>query len=227
MTEQQPQMPMTGGAPEPQWVNPSAQAGAQALGGGHATSNGGHPAPGGGQAAQGDSSSATDGGYSTPSGTQPVSGGGYPAQHANGPAAPAAGPVATPEPQTAPAAPYPAQPYAGAQAYAPWPQYTPSQPYSQAQPYGGPAIATVKTNTLAIVGICLAGAGFLLGLGFAIFALVALTGAILGFVALTQIKTSHEKGHGLAITAIVVGLSGFVLVGILYLLMFSLAIAFY
>ncbi len=53
-------------------------------------------------------------------------------------------------------------------------------------------------NTLAIVGFILA-------------FFVSLVGAILGFVALSQIKRTGEQGRGLAIAAIIIGLVEIVL----------------
>jgi hypothetical protein len=64
------------------------------------------------------------------------------------------------------------------------------------QPYGaaGAPAQTDKTNVLAIVGIILA-------------FFVPLVGVILGFVARSQIKRTGEKGSGLALAAIIIGLA--------------------
>lgn len=59
--------------------------------------------------------------------------------------------------------------------------------YGAAAPYG-----EQKYNTLAIVGFILA---FFVSLG----------GIIVGFIALSQIKKTGEKGRGLAIAGIIIG----------------------
>lgn len=64
-----------------------------------------------------------------------------------------------------------------------------------------PAASTGRTNVLAIVGIILA-------------FIVPLVGVILGFVARSQIKRTGEKGSGLALAAIIIGLV-FIVVGII------------
>lgn len=95
-----------------------------------------------------------------------------------------------------PAAPAPGeypgnqQPYQGNQ-----------QPYQgNQQPYqGGYAPAPQeKWNVLAIVG-------------FIVAFFVSIVGAVLGFIALSQIKKTGEKGRGLAIAAIIIGLVWFVI----------------
>nr|MDQ2722493.1 DUF4190 domain-containing protein [Actinomycetota bacterium] len=84
--------------------------------------------------------------------------------------------------------PYPAQGYQqyGAQQYAGYP----------AQGY--PAVS--KTNGMAIGALIasLAGGVLLCGVG-------ALVGAVLGHIALGQIKKSGEQGHGMALAAVIVG----------------------
>ncbi|NII49843.1 DUF4190 domain-containing protein [Frigoribacterium endophyticum] len=76
------------------------------------------------------------------------------------------------------------------------------------QPYGA-AGAPVKTNVLAIVGIILA-------------FFVPLVGVILGFVARSQIKRTGEKGSGLALAAIIIGLA-FIVIGIIISVVFAIA----
>lgn len=67
------------------------------------------------------------------------------------------------------------------------------------QKYNTPAIVGIILSVISIFGIGLAG----------------LVGFILGIVALTQIKHTHEKGRGVAIAAIIVGLIWSFGVGIL------------
>jgi hypothetical protein len=82
---------------------------------------------------------------------------------------------------------------------APSPGYgTPPPAYGQ--PYGAPVAA--GTNVLAIIGFI---ASFLCGLA----------GIIMGVIAINQIKTSGQRGHGLAVAAIVIGSLNMVL-GILW-----------
>lgn len=75
----------------------------------------------------------------------------------------------------------------------------PLPPQQQQQPqYAAAPPAQPGYNTLAIVGFILA-------------FFVSLVGAILGFVALSQIKRTGEQGRGLAIAAIIIGLVEIVL----------------
>ncbi|SEB50335.1 protein of unknown function [Paramicrobacterium humi] len=85
-----------------------------------------------------------------------------------------------------PAAPAPGQ-YPGNQ------QPYQQQPYQQ-QPYGYAPAPQDKWNVLAIVSFV----GSLIG-----FSIIA---AILGFVSLSQIKKTGEKGRGLAIAAVIIGI---------------------
>lgn len=64
--------------------------------------------------------------------------------------------------------------------------------YGQPAPYGPP------TNTLAIVAMVLSLAGLITGI-------TAIVGAILGHVALGQIKRTGEGGRPFALTAIIAG----------------------
>jgi Domain of unknown function (DUF4190) len=68
------------------------------------------------------------------------------------------------------------------------PQYKAPPPQHQ----GGAGSAPARTNTLAVAA-------------FASSFLIGVTGIILGFIALNQIKTTGERGRGLAIAAVVVG----------------------
>jgi uncharacterized protein YacL len=79
------------------------------------------------------------------------------------------------------------------------------------QPYGAPGapMKTDKTNVLAIVGIILA-------------FFVPLVGVILGFVARSQIKRTGEKGSGLALAAIIIGLA-FIVIGIIISVVLAIA----
>lgn len=81
------------------------------------------------------------------------------------------------------------------------------------QPYGAPGAPaqTDKTNVLAIVGIILA-------------FFVPLVGVILGFVARSQIKRTGEKGSGLALAAIIVGLA-IIVIYVIGVIVFSVAAA--
>ncbi|MBT2596189.1 DUF4190 domain-containing protein [Arthrobacter sp. ISL-72] len=60
------------------------------------------------------------------------------------------------------------------------------------QHHSDAASAAARTNTLAVAA-------------FASSFLIGVTGIILGFVALNQIRTTGERGRGLAIAAVVVG----------------------
>lgn len=101
---------------------------------------------------------------------------------------------------------YPPPPAYGTPAGAPgYPQAPPAYaaPGYPAQPgYGGYAPPT-KTNALAIVSMVLS----IAGLVFIPF-LGSLVGAILGHVALGQLKTSREQGRGFALAGVIIGWVG-------------------
>ena len=105
-------------------------------------------------------------------------------------------PAAPPAPPTTPAAAPPAPGYA-AYGQPPQGQYAP------------------PNNTLAIVAMVLSIAGIFTGI-------TAIVGAILGHVALGQIKRTGEGGRQFAITAIIVGwvLTGLIILAILAFIAF-------
>ncbi len=80
------------------------------------------------------------------------------------------------------------------------PSYNAAPAYNAAPSYGGPAYAgqmqNEKTNTLAIVSLVLA---FVVSLG----------AIICGHIALSQIKKTGERGHGLALAGVIIGYVGF------------------
>lgn len=90
--------------------------------------------------------------------------------------------------------PYPGQPYPG--------QPYPGQPYAgQPYYYGQPSL-----NVLAIVGFILA-------------FFVSIAAVVCGHIALSQIKRTGERGHGLALAGVIIGYAG-IAFGILYLIFF-------
>lgn len=122
-------------------------------------------------------------------GQQPPAQGGpseAPAQYPGGQPAPAQYPPAQ-YPAQYPPAQYPAQ-YPPAQY--PAAQYTPTQyPPAQYAPNPNPA---PPTNVFAIVALVIS---FIFPIG----------GIVLGHVALSQIKRTHEQGHGLALAGTIIG----------------------
>ena len=52
---------------------------------------------------------------------------------------------------------------------------------------------------------------------------INIVGIILGFIALSQIKRTGEKGHGLALAAIIIGFASIVLGIIITIVVFSTA----
>lgn len=85
-----------------------------------------------------------------------------------------------------------------------------STPHSQApspqhQGYGS---APAKTNTLAIAALI---SSFFIGV----------TGVILGHIALHQIKTTGERGRGLAVAALVIGYASTAIIAYLTIGLFS------
>lgn len=71
--------------------------------------------------------------------------------------------------------------------------------------------ASDRTNVLAIIGFI---ASFF----------VSVVGIVLGFIALSQIKRTGEKGRGLAIAAIVIGFLAFI-IGIFVAISFTALLA--
>jgi hypothetical protein len=113
---------------------------------------------------------------------------------------PYAPPPANPYAQTPPPAPPPAAPgypdptaqYGAPASGMPYGQ--PAAPYGQ--PYGYPAVA--PQNSMALVSMILALVGI-------VAAITAPIGAILGHVAMKQIRQTGESGEGMAKTGIIVG----------------------
>lgn len=122
--------------------------------------------------------------------------------------APAYQPPAYPQQQQAYPAQQPVQPYPGAA-----PTYAPA-PYG----YGGYAPAQ-KTNVLSIVSMIAS----ILGAVWVLPLIGSLAGAIMGHIALNQLKTSGEKGRGMALAGVIVGWIGLGLI-VLVILFFFLAI---
>ncbi|MFT3798869.1 DUF4190 domain-containing protein [Microbacterium sp.] len=141
--------------------------------------------------------------------------------------APAAAPVY--QPPSSPASQPPAQGYATPPPYGAAQGYGTPQGYAAPQAgYGAPAYGAApyayagpKTNTMSIVSMILS----ILGFVWVLPLIGGLVGAILGHMALGQIKRTGEGGRGLALTAIIVGWIG---VGIVALfLIFILAPLFF
>ena len=95
---------------------------------------------------------------------------------------------------TPPVSPGPATPPYGQPQYSPGPYG--AQQYGQQAPYGYPA--TPPQNSMALVAMILALVGILSWV-------TAPVGAILGHVALKQIRQTGESGEGMAKTGIIVG----------------------
>ncbi|MGI9008188.1 MAG: DUF4190 domain-containing protein [Streptosporangiaceae bacterium] len=120
-------------------------------------------------------------------------------------------------------APAPATGYPGQPGYAPGPsgppfgplagQAYPPAPVPGYQPVPGPSRSS---NTMAVVAFVL---GLVQFIGWIIFLLPGLIAAILaivlGFVSLKQIRRTGEGGRGLAITGVILGFAGIVIVAIL------------
>jgi Domain of unknown function (DUF4190) len=93
---------------------------------------------------------------------------------------------------------YPPPPYGGPPGY--------NVPYD---PYQAYQVGPSETNGLAIASLSTSVAGVVLGIPLAIFCyiglLIPIVGAVLGAVALSQIKRTNQHGRGLAIAGIAVG----------------------
>lgn len=146
-------------------------------------------------------------------------------QHSNAqPAEGGATPPTAPDLPTAP--PVPPAPAEAAQASA---APTPDAPAYAAPAYSAPAYAAAPvtgqagyeqapgTNVLSIISLIASIVGFVWLLPL----IGSLAGAIMGHIALGQIKRSGDKGRGLAIAGVVVGWVGFGLAVLGLILFFS------
>lgn len=147
---------------------------------------------------------------------------GAPASYPGAPAQPGYPAPAGQQPYTPPAQPdysaqggYPAQP--GYPAQGQQPAYGAPAPYPQA-PYGGYPTGP-KTNVLAIISMIASIAGFIWILPI----IGSLAGAIMGHISLNQLKTSGEKGRGMALAGVIVGWVGLalVIIGIFVIIAFA------
>jgi hypothetical protein len=137
------------------------------------------------------------------------------------PVPPTAYPPSAPQYAPPPAAPAAPAQYAPPASYAP-PAAAPAQvgpPPAYAPPGYTPYPAGPKTNALAIVSLV----SSLVGL-FLILPLIGSVAAVItGHIALRQLKTSGESGHGMALAGTIIGWVGvglIVLVGVLFLIFF-------
>ena len=113
-------------------------------------------------------------------------------------------PPPPPPPGYGPPLSYPPPPAPPGYGPPPSPQYAPPFPGAAGYPgypgYPPPA----GTNTVAIVALVSSVLGLLCGFG-------SIVGIVLGLVAINQIKKTGQRGHGLAVSAIVVGVASLVL----------------
>jgi Domain of unknown function (DUF4190) len=145
-------------------------------------------------------------------------------------------PVNYPEfaPPYPPQPPYPAQPPPGpGYGYPPLPPGAPIG-YGGPPPYPAPydpyqvyQASSYQTNGLAIASLITSIAGVVLGIPLAFFCylglLIPVVGAVLGAVALSQIRRTHQPGRGMAIAGIVIGC--LTVVALLLLALFMLTAA--
>ncbi|WP_298942751.1 DUF4190 domain-containing protein [uncultured Microbacterium sp.] len=137
----------------------------------------------------------------------------------DGPALPPPPPYATAPTYQPPA--YPVQPpaYPGPQPVQQYPGAAPTYP-SAPYGYGGYAPAP-RTNVLSIVAMIASILGFIWVLPL----VGSLAGAIMGHISLNQLKTSGEKGRGMALAGVIVGWIGFgiiLLFGIFFFLLIGI-----
>ena len=97
-----------------------------------------------------------------------------------------------------PPPPPPGNPYGGQEPnpYAPYQGgYGYGYSYTPPKPTNGLAIGSLVTSVVGAIGLCFYGAGGVVGL----------VGAILGHVAMRQIKANDQAGRGLALAGVIVG----------------------
>ncbi|WP_344790965.1 DUF4190 domain-containing protein [Gryllotalpicola daejeonensis] len=88
----------------------------------------------------------------------------------------------------------------------------PAAPAAPAGQYGGYAPAQPRYNTLAIVG-------------FILSFIVSIAGIIVSAIALNQIKKTGERGHGLALWGLILGIVFLVLSVVVAIISFAAAAA--
>jgi hypothetical protein len=116
---------------------------------------------------------------------------------------------------------YPSQPPTGPRfGYAPPPYYP--GPYD---PYRGYPTEPQRTNGLAVASLVTSITGVVLGIPLAIFCyagmLIPVIGAVLGGVALGQIKQTNQPGRGLAIAGLAIGATTTAILVILIVVLFA------
>jgi Domain of unknown function (DUF4190) len=113
-------------------------------------------------------------------------------------------PYAPPQPPYGPPQPPYGYPPGGPMGYGGPPPYP--RPYDPYQAYQG---GSYRTNGLAIASLATSIAGVFLGIPLAVFCyiglLIPVVGAVLGVVALSQIRRNPQQGRGLAIAGVVIG----------------------
>lgn len=122
-------------------------------------------------------------------------------------------PAYSPQPPPAPPYGYPPPYPPDAAGYGGPPGYGNPMPYGGAPGYPGPydpyQLRRHETNGLAIGSLVTSIAGVVLGVPLTFFCyigvLIPIVGVVLGAVALSQIKRTHQRGRGLAIAGITVG----------------------
>jgi hypothetical protein len=137
-------------------------------------------------------------------------GGGEPYRDQPGPWQPYQHPPVDPQaPVNYPEYPYPQQPVPPPFSPPPYGSYPPPPYPGPYDPYLG--YQAQQTNGLAIASLVTSIAGVVFGIPLAIFCyvgwLIPVAGAIMGGVALGQIKQRGQQGRGLAIAGIAIGLA--------------------
>jgi hypothetical protein len=133
---------------------------------------------------------------------------------------------------------YPDYPPTGPQPYVPGGYGGPPPPPPPPYGYGAPppmypggydpyqAYPAQQTNSLAVASLVTAITGVVLGIPLAIFCyigwVIPVTAAVLGAIALNQIKVSGQQGRGMALAGVIIGS---VTAGLLVLLMVIFAAA--
>jgi hypothetical protein len=107
---------------------------------------------------------------------------------------------------------YPEYPYPPP--YGSYPPPPPPYGYPSPPPYPGPydpyqGYPGQQTNSLAVASLITSIAGVIVGIPLAIFCyvgwLIPVVGAVIGAIALSQIKQSGQQGRGMAIAGIAIG----------------------
>ena len=100
---------------------------------------------------------------------------------------------------------------------------TTTPPADEAVPAAGPVTPSGRYSTKAVIGLILAIVSVLCLLVPVLNWALAIPGVILAHLAISEIKTTHDRGHEIAVAALVIGYAGIALTLVLLIASAGLA----